>query len=35
MTNRELAEWMAFGGMLTLAGYIIRIILCELRHDQN
>jgi len=35
MTNRELAEWVSLFWALGLLGYVIRIILCELKNDKN
>ena len=35
MTNREIAEWMAFFWGLGLFGYIVRIVMCELKYDND
>jgi preprotein translocase subunit Sss1 len=35
MTNREIAEIMAFFWVMGLFGYIIRVVMCELKYDAN
>jgi uncharacterized membrane protein len=35
MSNHELAEWMGLFMGLGLVGYVIRIIMCEIKHDKN